>query len=83
MTRLDALLDELRAVRKTGVAFDREEHTLGICAAGVVLRDLLGNYRRDLGAGAGAALRRAQGADRRAAAGDQAALEAHLAAAAA
>jgi DNA-binding IclR family transcriptional regulator len=26
------------------VAFDREEHTLGICAAGVALRDLLGNY---------------------------------------
>ena len=34
----------MRAVRKTGVAFDREEHTLGICAAGVALRDLLGNY---------------------------------------
>ena len=29
--------------RKSGVAFDREEHTLGICAAGVVMRDLLGN----------------------------------------
>jgi len=26
-------------VRKTGVAFDREEHTLGICAAAVVMRD--------------------------------------------
>jgi DNA-binding IclR family transcriptional regulator len=44
LTRLDALLAELRAVRKAGVAFDREEHTLGICAAGVALRDLLGNY---------------------------------------
>ena len=43
ITRLDALLAELKAVRKTGVAFDREEHTVGICAAGVVLRDLLGN----------------------------------------
>jgi len=32
------------SVRRTGVAFDREEHTLGICAAGVALRDLLGNY---------------------------------------
>ncbi len=31
-------------MRKTGVAFDREEHTLGISAAGVALRDLLGNY---------------------------------------
>ena len=30
-------------MRKTGVAFDREEHTLGICAAGVVMRDPLGN----------------------------------------
>ena len=28
---------------QVGVAFDHEEHTLGICAAGVVLRDLLGN----------------------------------------
>ena len=43
LTRLDALLAELKTVRKTGVAFDREEHTLGICAAGVALRDLLGN----------------------------------------
>jgi DNA-binding IclR family transcriptional regulator len=25
------------------VAFDREEHSLGICAAGVVMRDPLGN----------------------------------------
>lgn len=44
LTRLDALLAELKTVRKTGVAFDREEHTAGICAAGVALRDLLGNY---------------------------------------
>jgi DNA-binding IclR family transcriptional regulator len=43
MTRLDDLLKELKSVRKSGVAFDREEHTLGICAAGVVMRDLLGN----------------------------------------
>ncbi|MCC6777437.1 MAG: IclR family transcriptional regulator [Hyphomicrobiales bacterium] len=43
VTRLDELIKQLRTVRKTGVAFDREEHTLGICAAGVVLRDLLGN----------------------------------------
>src|SRR5471030_2773197 len=39
MTRIDALLRELKAVRKHGIAFDREEHTLGICAAGVALRD--------------------------------------------
>lgn len=43
ITRLDALLEELGAVRRTGVAFDREEHTLGISAAGVSLRDPLGN----------------------------------------
>ena len=42
-TRLDALLAELAAVRRGGVAFDREEHTLGICAAGVALQDPLGN----------------------------------------
>jgi DNA-binding IclR family transcriptional regulator len=43
LTRLDDLLKELDAVRKNGVAYDREEHTLGICAAGVALRDTLGN----------------------------------------
>jgi DNA-binding IclR family transcriptional regulator len=44
LIRLDALLDDLRAVRRTGVAYDREEHTLGICAAGVALRDPIGNF---------------------------------------
>ena len=34
---------DLKAVRRSGVAYDREEHTLGICAAGVALRDPLGN----------------------------------------
>lgn len=43
MTRLSALLAELRGVRKGGVAYDREEHTLGICAVGVALNDPLGN----------------------------------------
>lgn len=43
LTTLNTLLADLKAVRKTGVAFDREEHTLGICAAGVALRDPLGN----------------------------------------
>jgi DNA-binding IclR family transcriptional regulator len=42
-TRLDALLADLAAVRRSGVAYDREEHTLGISAAGVALRDPLGN----------------------------------------
>src|ERR1700726_3079971 len=44
LTRLADLIMDLQQVRQTGVAFDREEHTLGICAAGVALRDLLGNY---------------------------------------
>jgi len=43
LVTLENLLRELAAVRRTGVAFDREEHTLGICAAGVSLRDPLGN----------------------------------------
>lgn len=42
-TRLDALLRELEEVRRLGFALDREEHTLGICAAGVALSDSLGN----------------------------------------
>jgi DNA-binding IclR family transcriptional regulator len=43
LTRLDHLLRDLKSVRKTGVAIDREEHTDGICAAGIVTRDPLGN----------------------------------------
>jgi DNA-binding IclR family transcriptional regulator len=43
ITRLDELLRELKIVRKTGVAIDREEHTHGICAAGIITRDPLGN----------------------------------------
>ena len=31
-------------MRKSGVAFDREEHTHGICAAGIAMNDLAGNY---------------------------------------
>ncbi len=43
-TRIEMLMEELAKVRaNNGVAFDREEHTLGICAAGVALRDPLGN----------------------------------------
>jgi DNA-binding IclR family transcriptional regulator len=44
LTTLPALLADLKPVRKSQVAFDREEHTIGISAAGMVLRDLLGNY---------------------------------------
>ncbi len=43
-TTLAALLADLKAVRRSGVAFDREEHTVGISAAGVALRDLAGSY---------------------------------------
>jgi len=43
ITRLDTLLNELKTVRRTGVAFDCEEHTQGICAAGVAMHDPLGN----------------------------------------
>jgi DNA-binding IclR family transcriptional regulator len=43
IVRFEALLPELEAVRTHGVAFDREEHTLGVSAAGVALRDPLGN----------------------------------------
>ena len=43
LTKLDALLKDLSVVRRNGVAFDREEHTVGICAAGVAFRDPLGN----------------------------------------
>ena len=43
MTTLEALLEDLERARERGVAFDKEEHALGICAAGVTLQDLLGN----------------------------------------
>jgi DNA-binding IclR family transcriptional regulator len=35
----DELIDELRKVRQTGVAFDLQEHTPGISAVGAVVRD--------------------------------------------
>jgi DNA-binding IclR family transcriptional regulator len=43
LTRLDTLLADLKAARRNGVAYDREEHTLGICAVGVAFYDPLGN----------------------------------------
>ena len=39
---IEALLQELATVRKTGVAFDREEHSLGISAIGTAFRDHAG-----------------------------------------
>lgn len=44
LTTLSKLLKDIELIRKAGVAIDREEHTQGICAAGVALRDPLGNY---------------------------------------
>jgi DNA-binding IclR family transcriptional regulator len=38
ITDREALEDDLREIRRTGVAYDREEHTLGICAIGSALR---------------------------------------------
>jgi DNA-binding IclR family transcriptional regulator len=43
LQRIDALLADLKVARRTGVAYDREEHTLGVCAVGVALQDPLGN----------------------------------------
>jgi DNA-binding IclR family transcriptional regulator len=43
LTRLEDLLRDLKTVRKAGVAIDREEHAQGVCAAGVVTRDPVGN----------------------------------------
>ena len=36
------LMQELERVRSEGVAFDREEHTLGICAVGAAIQGLMG-----------------------------------------
>lgn len=38
-TSRQALLEELAAIRRAGVALDREEHTEGICAVGAVVSD--------------------------------------------
>ncbi|MFT8246193.1 IclR family transcriptional regulator [Roseomonas sp. BN140053] len=43
LTRIEDLLAEVAVIRREGVAFDREEHMVGISAAGVALRDVLGN----------------------------------------
>ena len=42
LTRLKDLLKDLKAARKSGIALDREEHTLGICAVGAVVHDSFG-----------------------------------------
>ena len=43
ITSLADLLADLDQIRKTGVAFDREEHTVGVSAAGISVLDALGN----------------------------------------
>ena len=43
LKRFELLIEDLKAARRTGIAFDREEHTLGVCAVGVALHDPLGN----------------------------------------
>lgn len=42
ITSRERLLEELAEVQATGVAFDREEHTLGISAAGIALQTPMG-----------------------------------------
>lgn len=44
LATLPDLMTDLVKVRRNGFALDREEHTLGICAAGVSMRDLLGDW---------------------------------------
>jgi DNA-binding IclR family transcriptional regulator len=44
ITSPTALMRELEQIRNTGVAFDREEHTSGISAAGIALRDPSGDF---------------------------------------
>jgi DNA-binding IclR family transcriptional regulator len=44
ITTRRALLAELAEIRRDGVAFDREEHTVGISAAGFALRDPAGRF---------------------------------------
>jgi DNA-binding IclR family transcriptional regulator len=43
ITDIGDLIADLEKVRRTGIAYDREEHTLGICAVGVAIKDPLGN----------------------------------------
>ena len=42
ITDRDALLAELERIRASGVAYDREEYTIGIAAAGTAVRDAVG-----------------------------------------
>jgi len=44
ITRFEQLRSELKTIRQKGVAFDIEEHTIGVCAAGVSFSDTSGNH---------------------------------------
>jgi DNA-binding IclR family transcriptional regulator len=44
VTTLPALLEQMAEIRTSGVAYDREEHTAGICAAGRVVPTPDGGY---------------------------------------
>jgi DNA-binding IclR family transcriptional regulator len=39
---IESLLQEVGEIRRTGIAYDREEHSLGICAAGAAFSDQSG-----------------------------------------
>jgi DNA-binding IclR family transcriptional regulator len=43
ITRREKLLEELARARAEGVAYDREEHTVGMSAVGTAVRDAAGN----------------------------------------
>jgi DNA-binding IclR family transcriptional regulator len=43
ITSYDELTKELEIISKDGVAFDKEEHSIGICAVGATIRDAFGN----------------------------------------
>ena len=43
LTQLPQLLSDIARTRRAGIAYDREEHTLGICAAGIAFVDPSGN----------------------------------------
>lgn len=43
ITTRERLLEELTRIRSEHVAYDREEHTEGICAVGTVIHDVMGN----------------------------------------
>lgn len=43
LSNRDELLEELEKVRRAGVAYDREEHNVGLSAVGTVIKDAVGN----------------------------------------